>query len=384
MKNKLAILPVLAAFFVMGFCDVVGIATSYIKDEFALSEVVAGFIPSMVFLWFLLLAVPTSFLMNRIGRKNTVQLSNAVTFLGMMIPFVDCSFASCVAAFILLGIGNTILQVSLNPLLSNIVSGEALTSALTAGQVVKALSSFLGPIIALFAAVHLGNWQYLFPIFGAITILSALWLGAARIERENVSGNGTSLGSTFSLLSDRTILLCFVGIICSVGLDVGMNTLTPKLLMERCGMDVAQAGLGASVYFICRTAGAFIGAFLLTRIAGIRYLTINAAIMLLVLGAMFFMQNSSMILMCVGIFAFALSCAFPIIYSLAMQHRRDRANDISGLMVTGICGGAVVPPLMGFAADATRSQNGSIIILLCAVAYLAAMVLYIKSTPKTC
>jgi len=378
MKNKSALLAVLAAFFVMGFCDVVGIATSYIKEEFALSEVVAGFIPSMVFLWFLFLAVPTSLLMNRIGRKNTVQLSNVITFLGMMIPFVECSFVSCIVAFILLGIGNTILQVSLNPLLNNIVSGDKLTSALTAGQVIKALSSFCGPIIALFAAVQLGNWQYLFPIFGAITILSALWLGATRIERENVAGNGTSLGSTFSLLSDRTILFCFVGIVCSVGLDVGMNTLTPKLLMERCCMDVAQAGLGASVYFVCRTVGAFIGAFLLTRIAGLRYLTINTIAMLLSLSAMFFMRNQIAILMCVGLFAFALSCAFPIIYSLAMQHRSDRANDVSGLLVTGICGGAVVPPLMGCAADVASSQNGSIIILIFAVAYLAAMSLFIK------
>ena len=368
----------------MGFCDVVGIATSYIKEEFDLSEVAAGFIPSMVFLWFLLLAVPTSLLMNRIGRKNTVQLSNVVTFLGMMIPFVDCSFASCIVAFALLGIGNTILQVSLNPLLGNIVSGGALTSALTAGQVVKALSSLLGPIIALFAAVRLGNWQYLFPIFGAVTILSALWLGLTRIEREPSVSGGTSLSGAFSLLGDRTILLCFVGIVCTVGLDVGANTLTPKLLMERCAMDVAQAGLGSSVYFFCRTAGAFIGAFLLTRIAGLRYLAVNTVVMLLALGALCFVRGSVAIFVCVGLFAFSLSCAFSIVYSLALQHRSDRANDISGLMVTGICGGAVVPPLMGFAADATRSQNGSIIILLCAVAYLAAMVLYIKSTPKTC
>lgn len=378
MKNRFALLSVLAAFFVMGFCDVVGIATSYIKEEFALSEVVAGFIPSMVFLWFLLLAVPTSLLMNRIGRKNTVQLSNVVTFLGMMIPFADCSFTSCIVAFVLLGVGNTILQVSLNPLLGNIVSGETLTSALTAGQVVKALSSFLGPLIALFAVVQLGNWQYLFPIFGAITLLSALWLGITPIQREPAAAGGTTLGSTFSLLGDRTILVCFVGIVCSVGLDVGMNTLTPKLLMERCATSVEQAGLGASVYFVCRTAGAFIGAFLLTRIAGLRYLAVNAVVMLLSLGFLLFAKGTTAILLCVGVFAFALSCAFPIIYSAAIQHRRDRANDVSGLLVTGICGGAILPPCMGLATDAFGSQNGSVAILLCAVVYLAAMTRILK------
>ena len=254
------VMPILFSFFVMGFCDVVGISTTYVKNDFNLSEALAGFIPSMVFLWFLLLSVPVALAMNRVGRKRTVQISNVITIVGMLIPFVSYNFATCMVAFALLGIGNTILQVSLNPLLTNVVSGESLTSSLTAGQVVKAVSSFMGPIIAVFAVNVFGNWQYLFPIFAAITLLSSLWLMMTSIPKEEVSlQSGSSVGATFSLLKDSHILLFFIGILCTVGLDVGMNTLTPKLLIERCGLEITDAGLGSSVYFFCRTAGAFIG-----------------------------------------------------------------------------------------------------------------------------
>ena len=253
-------MPILFSFFVMGFCDVVGISTTYVKNDFNLSEALAGFIPSMVFLWFLLLSVPVALAMNRVGRKRTVQISNVITIVGMLIPFVSYNFATCMVAFALLGIGNTILQVSLNPLLTNVVSGESLTSSLTAGQVVKAVSSFMGPIIAVFAVNVFGNWQYLFPIFAAITLLSSLWLMMTSIPKEEVSlQSGSSVGATFSLLKDSHILLFFIGILCTVGLDVGMNTLTPKLLIERCGLEITDAGLGSSVYFFCRTAGASLG-----------------------------------------------------------------------------------------------------------------------------
>ena len=278
-------MPILFSFFVMGFCDVVGISTTYVKNDFNLSEALAGFIPSMVFLWFLLLSVPVALAMNRVGRKRTVQISNVITIVGMLIPFVSYNFATCMVAFALLGIGNTILQVSLNPLLTNVVSGESLTSSLTAGQVVKAVSSFMGPIIAVFAVNVFGNWQYLFPIFAAITLLSSLWLMMTSIPKEEVSlQSGSSVGATFSLLKDSHILLFFIGILCTVGLDVGMNTLTPKLLIERCGLEITDAGLGSSVYFFCRTAGAFIGAFLLARLSDVRYLRVNLVVMLAALG----------------------------------------------------------------------------------------------------
>lgn len=379
--NLKRVFPVLFGFFVMGFCDVVGIATSYVKSDFGLSETLAGFIPSALFVWFLLLSVPVALLMNKIGRKSTVQLSNVVTFLGMLIPFFVYNFTSTMIAFALLGIGNTILQVSLNPLLTNVVKGDSLTSSLTTGQVVKAISSFAGPFIAIFATSQLGNWQYLFPIFAAITLISSLWLMATPIEEQAVAESGSSVTGTFSLLSDRNILLCFFGIVAVVGLDVGMNTVTPKLLIERANMAVADATLGSSVYFLCRTVGAFIGAILLVKLGDKPYLRWNMLGAVVAMVVLFFAQSEALNLVLVGAVGFLASSIFAVIFSLAMKARPDKANEISGLMITGVCGGAIVPPLMGIATDAIGSQVGSLIVLLACIIYLFSCSFFIK--PQT-
>lgn len=366
-------IPVLAAFFIMGFCDVVGISTSYVKQDFALSETLAGFIPSMVFIWFLVLSVPAALAMNRIGRKKMVQISNIVTILGLLIPFVSYNFFTCMTAFMLLGVGNTLLQVSLNPLLTNVVKGERLTSYLTAGQVIKAVSSFSGPFIALFAAKVLGSWKYLFPIFAFMTFISWCLLGITKIEEETSDeSQNTSVASAFSLLKNKEILLCFLGICFLVGIDVGTNTVSPKLLIERCSFDVEKASLGSSVYFICRTIGAFVGTFLLTKIAEVKYMRANMILAAASMAFLFFASTPFTICLGLGLIGFFCSSIFAIIFSIALKSCPERANEISGFMITGVCGGAVIPPLMGVATDLVGNQVGSLIVISLCIVYLIA------------
>lgn len=372
------ILPVLFGFFVMGFCDVVGVATSYVKQDFGLSETVAGFIPFMVFVWFLLLSVPAAVWMNRIGRKRMVQTSNIVTFAGMLIPFVHYGFVTCMAGFILLGVGNTILQVSLNPLLTNVVSGKRLSSMLTAGQVIKAVSSFCGPFMAAFALGVLGEWRYLFPVFAAITLVSALWLMSADIPKETAATESSSPGATFALLKDKTILFLFLGIFFVVGVDVGINTVAPKLLIEREGFSVDQAGFGSSLYFVCRTAGALAGSFILAKMDDIAYFRINILAALAAVFLLFFAESTAAIMILIGCIGFFCSSIFSVIYSQALKNRPDRANEISGLMITGVCGGAAIPPAMGVLTDAVGSQAGSIAVIAACMVYLTCCAFCLK------
>lgn len=378
MNNLRTLLPVLFGFFIMGFCDLVGISTSYIKDDFTLSETVAGFIPSMVFFWFLIFSVPTAIIMNRIGRKKTALLGNIFTLVGMLIPFVYYNFMSCMTGFIFLGIGNAILQVSLNPLLTNVVSQGALTSSLTAGQVIKAVSSFCGPLVAAFAAIYLGSWQYMFPIFAVVTLLSSAWLIMTPISESAFQVKASTISATFALLRDRSILLLFLGILSIVGTDVGMNTVTPKLLIERCAMPVENAGFGSSLYFLCRTAGAFVGVIILSKIGETIYFRIHITVALAAMALLYFMTSQTGILTMVGIIGFACSSIFPVIYSMAMKRMPEKANEISGLMITGVFGGALIPPLMGYAADTIGSQQGSLIIITASMLYLATCALIVK------
>ena len=162
MKNAkisliLHLVPIMLAFFAMGFVDLVGIASNYVKDDFQLSDTLANLFPSMVFFWFLIFAIPTGMLMNKIGRRKTVIISLWVTLAALLLPMIDNNFWIMLTAFSLLGIGNAIMQTSLNPLMSNLISGHLLSSMLTFGQFVKAIASFSAPLIAAYCALHYGN-----------------------------------------------------------------------------------------------------------------------------------------------------------------------------------------------------------------------------------
>lgn len=380
----LGLLPILFGFFVMGFVDVVGISTSHVRADFNLSEQESGYITFVTFLWFLILSVPTASMMNKVGRKSTVMLSVIVTITGMLIPYLNYSMTTCLVAFAMLGIGNTILQVSLNPLVSNVVSGKALTSTLTAGQVIKAVSSFCGPYIALFAANKLGSWQHIFGIYAAITLLSGIWLAFSPIQREK-TGESVSAKATFSLLKDKTILLLFLGIVAVVGIDVGLNTASAKLLMQSLGLDptlpesVAATSYAPSVYFACRTIGAFIGTAVLIKVNPLKYFRFSIILALVGMAALFLPSTGTTVMIFVGLVGFACSSIFPIIYGMALKVRPANANEISGLMITGVFGGAVIPPLMTLAADKMNSQAGALIVLTFTVFYLIYCAFGIKT-----
>ena len=381
-NNKLnygKLLPVLFAFFAMGFVDLVGIATNYVKVDFNLSDTMANMFPSMVFFWFLIFSVPTGVMMNKIGRRNTVLVSLVVTALSLIIPVFDFAYTfwGMLISFSLLGIGNAIMQVSLNPLVSNIVTGKQLASTLTFGQFVKAIASFIAPIIAAWAATTFGDWKILFPIFATISIIAVLLLGVTSIQESK--GETTSFGQCFSLLGNKFVLLSFIGIMCHVGIDVGTNVTAPKILMERLGESLETAGFATSVYFLFRTIGCFSGTFILAKVSARMFFVIGVVCMILGMGGLTFAANQSLIYVCVALMGFGNSNIFPIIFSQAMLHLPDSKNAVSGLMIMGLFGGTVFPLLMGLATDSIGSQIGAVIVMLVGILYLLAFSSKIKT-----
>ena len=377
---------VLFSFFVMGFCDIVGISSDYAREAFGWSQGMAGLLPSMVFVWFLFLSVPVGIKMNKWGRKNTVLLGMVVTIVGMMIPLIGTSW-SCLIGYAALGIGNAILQVSENPLIKNVVTDEKiLTSSLTAGQVVKAVSSFCGPFVMLLAVNVFGGgdkhyWYLAFPILGFITLLSALWLILSPIEREPIEKTHVTVGETFALLKNPTILLLFFGIFFAVAIDVGTNFVSSKIMINRYGWSVAEAGMAPQVYFICRTIGAFLGVFLMTKVSDMVYYRWNIITCIVVIVSLAFIQlPETWALAQIGAIGFLCSCIFPIIYSMAVQAEPDKANLISGLMITAVAGGGAATPFIGFATDAAGTITAGVCVLLLCAGYLTYCAFGIKVT----
>ena len=284
--NKMAIIPVMLSFFAMGFVDLVGIASNYVKEDLSLSDSVANVFPSLVFFWFLIFSVPTSMLMNKIGRKNTVLLSLLVTVLSLLLPIFGETFGVMLVSFSLLGIGNALMQTSLNPLVSTVIKGGNLASLLTFGQFVKAIASFMAPYIAMWGALAsipafgLG-WRVLFPIYMIIGVLATLLLWMAPIQEEKSTGKSSSILDCVRLLSRPIVLLSFLGIICHVGIDVGTNTTAPKILMERLGLTLNEAAFATSLYFIFRTIGCLTGSFFLRVMSNRLFFVISVVMMAL-------------------------------------------------------------------------------------------------------
>ena len=362
-------LPVLFGFFIVGFVDLVGIANSYVKKDFELSDTMANLLPMMVFLWFAVFAVPTGLLMNSIGRKKTVLLSMLVTLIALIIPLVAYNFVGMLVAFSLIGIGNTILQVSVNPLLSNVVSGDRLTSSLTLGQFIKAVAAFFGPIICIYAASGLGTWIYIFAVYAAILLIAVLWLYLTKIEESPAKEKTSSFVGCFKLLKNKTILILFLGIVFVVGIDVGLNTAIPKFLMERFGIPLEKAGLGSSLYFISRLTGTLAGAFLLLKISGRKFMFVSIAIAIIAMLVFLLSSNLYLVLALIFIIGLAVANVFSILFSMAIQQNPNSANEVSGLMIMGISGGAIILPIMGVVSD-KFGQLGGLSILLFAMLFL--------------
>ncbi|WP_280122634.1 MFS transporter [Duncaniella muricolitica] len=376
------IVPVMLCFFAMGFVDLVGTASNYVQKDLGLTNSQANLFPSLVFFWFLIFSVPTGMLMNRIGRKKTVLISLVVTAVSLIIPVAGDSYLTMLAAFSLLGIGNAIMQTSLNPLVTNLISGDKLASTLTFGQFVKAIASFLAPILAAWGATTylptfgLG-WRVLFAIYAIISVLSISLLAATPIEEERPD-KASGVGQCFRLLGRPFILLCFLGIMCHVGIDVGTNTTAPKIIMERLGLPLEEAGFATSIYFIFRTAGCFLGAFILRSISPRLFFGLSVLMMLVAMGMLFVCHSLTALYIGIGLIGFGNSNVFSVIFSQALMSSPSEKNEVSGLMIMGLFGGTVFPLAMGFAADAI-GQAGAVAVMTVGVIYLMYYTMKIKT-----
>ena len=391
-SSKLTLIPVMIAFFTMGFVDLVGAVSNNMQEDFGLSDSAANFFPSLVFFWFLIFSVPTGMLMNKIGRKKTVLLSVVITTLAVFLPLFDNFMPTkesqlwlMYVSFSLLGIGNAIMQTGINPLVTMLVKGH-LASTLTFGQFVKAIASFIAPLIAAWGATTtapiLGlSWRILFLLFFVIGMVATLWLGMTHIEEEPIEGKASGFADCLKMLGSPIILLSFVGIMCHVGIDVGTNAVAPKILLERlggAGDSLSQFEYATSIYFAFRTLGCFTGSILMRKLNIRTFFTIIVLMMALSMVGLVFGTEKWELWAAIALVGYGNSNVFSIVFSQAMLSAPEKKNEVSGLMIMGLFGGTVFPLLMGFASDAAKSA-GAQYPQVWAAAVMAIGVLYLLS-----
>jgi len=342
------ILPVFSTFVVMGFVDIVGVSTGYVQKDFGLSDSIAQFLPTTVFVWFFAFSVPIGVLQDKVGKKRMMNAGVITTFLGSMIlPVLEYSYLSVIVAFVLLGIGNTIIQVAANPLLQEVSAKKWLPSYLSLSQFVKSVTALFGPLIVTFMAAKLRDWKLVFGVYALISLLSAIWLWKTPIQEKIKAKKVATFTSCFSLLRYPFVVKVVVAIFLVVGADVGMYTNIQAFLMKLHNMSLENASFGISVYFTAQMIGRFSGAILLRYLKPFGFLIASCVFSLAGTALIYWSPNPFLAYMSIFIVGFGAANLFPLIFSIAIGKMRRRSNEVSGLLVMAIVGGAAIPPVLG-------------------------------------
>ena len=379
-------LPLLAGFFVMGFGDIIGTVMNQVKAECAANaDSISWLMPIFAYVWFLVVSIPTGVLSGRIGRKNAVLVSLAVTVAAMIVPI----FANAerwylyVVAFAFVGIGNTIIQAALPALMSNVVEPSLLASRISLGQFVKAVCAALTPVFVYLTATAFGNWKLLFPLYGALTVVAAIWLWFTKIPDERCQNNSpthtlvnpTTFTGCLAMMKEPYVLAMTVGILFSVGADVGFSVAIPEYLKNVFKVDVDLAGMGPTVYFVAKTIAAFAGAIVFAKISAAKCFPWCMGIGLLAMAAIPFVSSPFAFLSVVAFVAFLTANSFGMCMGLAIERFPAKANEITSLMVMAIVGGGIVSALLGF-AQSVFGPAGIVVTLGLCIAYLFVLGLF--------
>jgi FHS family L-fucose permease-like MFS transporter len=373
------ILPVFLSFVIMGFVDIIGVATGYVKQDFKLTDFVAQFLPMMVLLWFFILGVPAGVLQDKIGKRNMLNLGMVVQAIGLGLPFIHYSFGMMFASFILLGIGNTIIQVSANPLLQDVSPTDKLASYMSTSQFVKAIVSFGGPIIATFLATRFGDWKLVFAVYGITSLLGALWLSMTPIKESKPNRKPASFSSCLGLLKNRFVAFMALSIFLIVGAEVAINTNISNVLMAKYGIELSTAAYGISFFFAGETISRFLGAIILNWIKPRLFLFLIAILSLVGVMGVFLAPSYTIAFASIMIIGLGVGNMFPIIFSLALAKMPERSNEISGLLIMAVSGGAFIPLVMGFVST-TSGPLASIFVVGGCMLYILWVSFFVRKS----
>jgi len=377
-KNKS--FPIFLAFLCMGFGDAVGPFVGLAKEQFNLSNFEAQFIAFMGFVMFGLLSVPMGIYQDRKGKKVVLMLGLGLALAGLVIPlFGLSSYGLFLLTILMLGAGAAILQVAGNPIMRDVSAPGKYSRNLTIGQFIKAIGSLTGSLIPFAAAKWFGlDWKILFPIYSAALLLTLVVIGLTRIEEKKDAGaTPASFGSSLSLMRNPFIAMMVFGIFVYVGAEVSISSGTPILLSTKFGIDLQTWGLlGNAFFFISILTGRFLGSVILNYLQPKRFLLITAFLSGF---GLLLMLSPVQTLVILGIFFTGLGFGniFPLIFSITVDSMPERSNEISGLMVTAIVGGAIIPPIMGFVADMTSVTIG-LLVPLAAMLYILYTAIFVS------
>ena len=377
MTRKGSALPVFLAFLAMGFGDAVGPFVGLAREQFRLSNFMAQMIPLVGFAMFGLLSIPMGVYQDRKGKKFILLLGLVIMLAGMLIPCIMgfTTFPVFLFTILLLGAGATTLQVAGNPVMRDVSPEGKYARNLSLGQFVKAIGSLSGPLIPVIADRAAGkSWNVIFPIYATALVVTVVFVSTLKLDEQKAADRKpTTFASALALLKNGYVFMMVLGIFLYVGAEVCVSSGIPLYLQDRFGLDINRIGLlGTGLFFLALTIGRFSGGVILNWLKAGTFFLITCTVSVLGLLCIF---APSQRVATVGFVLIGLGFAniFPLIFAITVEHMPQEANALSGLMVTAIVGGAILPPLMGFVADRLHSTQLAFFVPLAAILYICAV-----------
>jgi fucose permease len=241
---------------------------------------------------------------------------------------------------------------------------------LTLGQFVKAIGSLSGAVIPVVAARFFGaSWGVIFPVYAVAVALTIVAVATLKVTEQKPDRPAATLGSCLALLANPYVLSMVAAIFLYVGAEVSVSAGIPLLLKDRFGIDINREGLlGTGLFFTALTIGRFSGSVILNWMAPRRFLVVTCLLSLAGLAGLF-LPSSALALASFVVVGLGFANIFPLVFSIAVEKMPSHTNELSGLMVTAIVGGAFLPPVMGMLADRTTVLAG-FLVPIAAVGYI--------------
>jgi len=336
--------PIYLVFLLMGIADAMGPLSSQVSKD----PVMAALMPFFVYIAFALFSVPGGVMAARMGKKNLLLLGLGLCTAATAVPaLINPPFAMLLAAIFLLGVGTTFLQVAGNPIMRDVCAEGDYSRNLALAQGIKGLGSTAGSYfvtaVTSIALLSVMGWRGAFPVFSLLMALAFILVAMLKID-EAAADVPPSIGSSLALLKTPTFALAVLGIFLYVGAEVCMGTFLKPALTSRGFGEQSAALLGPSLFFGTLTVGRLIAGVL--KVSPRTFFRISALLGLIGL-VLLLTGLKSLVIPAVVIGGFGFANIWPMLFSITVEEKPDRASELSGLMCMAISGGALVPLLMG-------------------------------------
>jgi len=359
-QRALIIVYILFVWFVISFVtNIIGPLMPIIIRDFALNLTLAGFLPFSFFLAYGIISIPAGSMTERIGPKRTLLVAFAFNFTGALLIALLPNYAVVIGGLFIIGLGMAMLQVIINPLMRT-AGGEAHFAFYSVlGQFVFGLASYVSPLVfahLMRNAAALPTrlpWVSFYWTFAAVFIMLIVVTRALSIPQLELSDSeraGTR-STYFELLHDRHVRLFFLGIVAYVGTEQSIANWMSQFLATYHGVAPDSTGAeSVGRFWGLMSVGCVLGLVLLKLLDARLVLGLFTTAAMVCLGCALF-GSASTALLAFPACGFFLSVMFSVVFSLALNSVPRHHGALSGILCTGILGGAVLPLVVGLLGD---------------------------------